>query len=60
MGVMFVFGKRVVAPLALRGFPADEVERRLGKFQCTMLGRTLLILYLVYPVRFARQRVRTP
>jgi len=51
MGVMLVLGKKVLAPLALRGLPADEVARRLGKFQSTMLGRTLLILFLVYPVR---------
>jgi len=49
MGAMFLFGKYVLAPLTLRGLPAEEMDRRVGKFQSTILGRALLILYLVYP-----------
>jgi hypothetical protein len=57
MGAMFLFGKHVLAPLTLRSLPAEEIDRRLHKFQSTILGRALLILYLVYPVRDANSYI---
>ena len=42
-------GKRVVAPLALRGVSEAERTERLARLNSTALARTLLVLYLVYP-----------
>ena len=42
-------GKRVVAPLALRGVTDAERTERLARLNSTALARTLLVLYLVYP-----------
>ena len=42
-------GKRVVAPLALRGVSEEERTERLWRLNRTALARTLLVLYLVYP-----------
>lgn len=49
LGAMLLFGKHILAPITLRSLPAEEVDRRLAAFQSTVLGRALLILYLVYP-----------
>ena len=42
-------GKRVVAPLTLRGVTEAERTERLARLNRTALARTLLVLYLVYP-----------
>jgi hypothetical protein len=47
--VTWQLGKRVVAPLALRGVDEAERTERLARLNRTALARTLLVLYLVYP-----------
>ena len=48
-GVTWQLGKRVVAPLALRGMNEGERTERLARLNRTALSRVLLMLYLVYP-----------
>ena len=48
-GGVYAFGKRVLAPLVLRGLPLAEREEHLERFNSTCLARVLLLLYLVYP-----------
>ena len=46
---LFLLGKNVIAPVALKGLEPEEYARRVGKFQSNLLGKALLILYIVYP-----------
>ena len=46
---LYVFGKRVVAPITLRGLDGEEYTRRVSQFTSGMLNKTLLVLYFVYP-----------
>jgi len=47
MGTVYAFGRRVLAPLALRGLPAAQRDVRMERFNSTCLARVLLLLYLV-------------
>jgi hypothetical protein len=47
--VTWQLGKRVVAPLALRGVTEAERAERLARLNRAALARALLVLYLVYP-----------
>lgn len=49
MGTLWLFGKHVVAPVALRHVSHAERANRLSTFNSTVLSRLLLMLYLVYP-----------
>ena len=55
--VTWQLGKRVVAPLALRGVTEAERAERLARLNRTALSRTLLLLYLVYPGALQRPSV---
>ena len=45
--VLWLLGRFVIAPLALRNMRPNERERRMASFNSTVLQRTLLVLYLV-------------
>ena len=49
IAAMWVVGRYLVAPLSLRGLEAQEVQKRRQMFSSTVLQRTLILLYLVYP-----------
>jgi hypothetical protein len=49
VGVSWVAGQRLLAPLTLRSATAAERAHRLRRFQTVCLSRALLLLYLVYP-----------
>lgn len=48
-GALHVFGTKVLARFTLRGMPDAERAERLSNFHSTVLARTLLVLYVVYP-----------
>ena len=49
MGCLYLLGVKVVARVSLRGMDEEERVDRIAKFSSTMLSRTLLVLYIVYP-----------
>jgi hypothetical protein len=49
IGVAWLLGQRLLAPLSLRDASAGERAHRLRRFQTVCLSRALLVLYLVYP-----------
>jgi hypothetical protein len=49
MGALWLVGSHVLAPLLLRGMEAAERQDRMSRFNSTVLTRTLLVLYIVYP-----------
>ena len=49
VGIVWLLGKRLLAPLTLRHASAAERALRLRRFQTVCLSRALLLLYLVYP-----------
>ena len=49
MMACYEFGVRVVAPRTLAGMSDEERSLRIGRFGSTVLGRALLLLYVVYP-----------
>ena len=49
MGLLWLFGSRVLWRYTLRGVSDEERSARLSKFNSTVLQRLLLFMYLVYP-----------
>ena len=49
MWFLYLFGTRLVARITLRNMADEERADRLSRFNSTILARTLLMLYLVYP-----------
>lgn len=43
------FGTHVLARFTLRGLPEEERTERVAKFHSTVLARSLLLLYVIYP-----------
>ena len=49
LAFLFWFGKYVLAPYTLKGMELEEYKRRTRKFGSNVLGKALLVLYIVYP-----------
>jgi hypothetical protein len=49
LAALWLLGRLLLAPLFLRGVPPAEREERMARFNSTLLSRTLLAMYLVYP-----------
>ena len=49
MGVLYVLGVKLIAPLSLRNKSEQDRSDRMAKFNSTVLSRALLVLYIVYP-----------
>ena len=49
MYALYQLGVKVVSRLSLRDKSEEERADRIGRFSSTLLSRTLLVLYIVYP-----------
>ena len=49
MGVLYMLGVKLIAPLSLRNMSEQDRSDRMAKFNSTVLPRALLVLYIVYP-----------
>ena len=49
MGVLYMLGVKLIAPLSLRNVSEQDRSDRMAKFNSTVLSRALLVLYIVYP-----------